>query len=181
MKVTSVFERAFAKVYGKTCWGVWKGIGSFLTLNFGKPHLEIREPIVARPGVSKRVREGLARRNAVVKGEWGLWIYCRTWEVFFNDRQIAHSESSDTRIMRAADFLYGQKLVRFSIVPRGTRCVFEFDLGGVLKTRPYSTTDEQWLLYEPTGKVLSLRADKCYSHHSSNRPENQTDWKSIQL
>jgi hypothetical protein len=180
MKVTPVFERAFAKLYGKPCWGVWKGIGSFLTLYFGKPHLVIREPISARPGASNKVRANLATRGAYVEGDWHLWIYCCSWEVLFNNKRLAHSESSDSLIMRAANFLNGQKLVRFSILPRGTRCVFEFDLGGILKTWPYSRTDEQWLLYEPTGNVLVLRADKRYSHDSSNRPEDETDWKPIQ-
>jgi hypothetical protein len=180
MPVSPVFERTFAKLYGKPCWGVKQGHGSFLTIEFGKPHLEIREPIVARAGASKKVRAGLARRGAYVVGEWHLWIYCCAWEVLLNGGQLAHSESSNSRIMRAANFLNGQKLVRFSIAPRGTRCIFEFDLGGVLKTWPYSRTDEQWLLYEPNGKVLALRADKRYSHAPSDRPEDQINWKSIQ-
>jgi hypothetical protein len=180
MKVTPVFERAFAKLYGKPCWGVKQGHGSFLTMEFGKPHLEIREPIVASAKAPKTVRAGLARRGAYVDGDWHLWIYCCAWELLFNDKQLVHSESTDSRIVRAANFLNGQKLVRFSMVPRGTRCVFEFDLGGVLKTWPYSRTDEQWLLYEPTGKVLVLRADKRYSHHPANRPEDQSNWRSIQ-
>jgi hypothetical protein len=180
MKVTPIFKRSFAKVYGKPCWGVKQGHGSFLTLEFGKPHLEIREPIVARAGTSRRVRAGLARRGAYIHGDWHLWIYCCAWEALLDDKQVAHNESSDSRIARAADFLNGQKLVRFSIAPRGTRCCFEFDLGGVLKTRPYGRNDEQWLLYEPTGKVLTLRADRRYSYHSSSRSEVKTGWKPIQ-
>ncbi len=54
------------------------------------------------------------------------------------------------------------------------------DLGGVLKTHPFSRTHEQWLLYEPTGKVLILRADRRYSHHPANRPEGQNAWRPIQ-
>lgn len=181
MKTTRVFESAFKKLYGKPCWGVWKGIGSFLTFNFGKPHLVIREPIVASAEASKKVRECLARRGANVKGDWRLWIYCCAWEVLSNGKKVAQSESSDNRIKRAADILTGQKLVRFTIVPRGLRCIFEFDLGGILKTKPFSRTHEQWLLYEPTGKVLVLRADKRYSHHPANRPDKDKDWKCIEL
>lgn len=180
MIVSPVFERAFAKLYGKPCWGVKQGHGSFLTMEFGNPHLEIREPIAVSAEASKKVRAVLAKQGAYIKGDWHLWIYCCAWEVLFNDKQLAHSESSDGRIMRAANFLNGQKLVRFSIVPRGTRCVFEFDLGGILKTWPFSKAHEQWLLYEPTGKVLVLRADKRYSHHAANRPEDQSNWRSIQ-
>ena len=180
MRVATAFETAFEKIYGKPCWRVWKGIGSFLTFNFGKPHLEIREPIVASKEASQKVRESLARRNAVVKGDWILWIYCCSWEVLSHGRQVAHSESSERRIVRAANLLDGQKLVRFSLVPRGLHCIFEFDLGGELRTRPFSRTHEQWLLYEPTDKVLVLRADKRYSHHSSNAPDKAKDWKPVQ-
>ncbi len=180
MTITRVFESVFEELYGKPCWGVKQGFGSFLTMEFGKPHLEIREPIIASTGASKKVRASLAKRGAYVHGDWHLWIYCCAWEVLFNDKQIAHSESSDNRIKRATNFLDGQKLLRFSIVPRGMRCTFEFDLGGILKTWPYGRRHEQWLLYEPSGKVLTLRADKYFSHDPSNRPENKTDWKPIQ-
>src|SRR5258706_10878126 len=180
MKIAPVFERSFAKVYGKPCWGVKQGHGSFLTLEFGKPHLEIHEPIVARDGASKKVRGNLTRREVYIHGDWHLWIYCCAWEVLLNDKQVAHNESSDSRIARAANFLNGQKLVRFSMAPRGTHCCFEFDLCGVLKTRPYSRTDEQWLFYEPTGKVLTLRADRRYSYQVSSRSEVKTGWKPVQ-
>jgi hypothetical protein len=180
MKTTRVFKSAFKKLYGKPCWGVKQGLGSFLTFEFGKPHLVIREPIVASPKASKKVRETLAMRGANIHGEWHLWIYCCTWEFLLHNKQIAHSESSDKRILRATRTLNGQKLVLFSIEPRSGRCTFEFDLGGVLETRPFSRTHEQWLLYEPSGKVLVLRADKRYSHHLGSRPDSEKDWKPIQ-
>jgi hypothetical protein len=179
MRVAPAFENAFRKLYGKPCWGVKQGIGSFLTFEFGKPHLVIREPIVASPGASKKVREGLARRGANVHGDWHLWIYCCDWEVLFREKRVAHSESSDKLIACAAAFMNGQKLVRFSLAPHGVRCTFEFDLGGLVKTRPNSRTHEQWLLYEPKGKVLVLRADGRYAHHGSRRPESQAVWKPI--
>ncbi len=156
------------------------GYGSSLVFNFGKPHLEIREPVVAGPKASKRVREFLARRSARVKGDWVLWIYGCDWEIFRNGKRFLKSSSPDERIERAVRFLDGEKLVRFTLVPRGLHCIFEFDLGTILKTTPFSRTHEQCLLYEPTGKVLSLRADKRYSHHPSNRADNQKDWKSFQ-
>jgi hypothetical protein len=180
MNVSPVFERAFAKLYGKPCWGVTQGYGSSLTLEFGEPHLEIREPIVAGPRATKRVRAILAKRGAVLHGDWHLWIYCCDWEVTHKGKRIGSSASSDAQIQCAAHALNGEKLVRFTLLPRGMQSIFEFDLGGVLKTSPYSKKDEQWLLYEPTGKVLSLRADKRYSHVPRNRPESKTKWRSIQ-
>jgi hypothetical protein len=180
MTLTRAFEASFNKLYGKPCWGVWKGYGSSLVFNFGKPHLEIREPIVADAKASKRVRELLARRGAHVKGDWRLWIYCCDWEIFRQGKRFAKSSSSDERIERAAGLMDGEKLVRFTLVPRGLHCTFEFDLGSILVTKPFSRTHEQWMLYEPTGKVLTLRADKRYSHHPSDRADNQKDWKPIQ-
>src|SRR5882757_6558379 len=107
MKITKVFESAFKRLYGKPCWGVKQGHGSSLTLEFGKPHLEIRDPIVARAGASKKVRASLERREVYVHGDWHLWIDCCAWEVLLNNKQLAHSESTDVRITRAANFLSG--------------------------------------------------------------------------
>jgi hypothetical protein len=45
-------ERVVRRLYGKPCWGVKPGFGSFLTLEFGKPNLEVREPVVASKATS---------------------------------------------------------------------------------------------------------------------------------
>jgi hypothetical protein len=37
------FEKVFKGILGKPCWDVKPGHGSFLTMEFGKPHLEVRE------------------------------------------------------------------------------------------------------------------------------------------
>ncbi len=180
MKTLRVFESAFKKLYGKPCWGVRKGYGSSLQFNFGKPYLEIREPIIADRKSSQRVREVLARRSAAVRGDWLLWIYICDWEILRKGKRFLKSSSPEERIERVVGLLDGEKLVRFTLVPRGLHCIFEFDLGSVLKTKPYNRSHEQWLLYEPTGKVLTIRADKRYSHEPSNRPEIETNWKPIQ-
>jgi hypothetical protein len=59
------------------------------------------------------------------------------------------------------------------------RSYFEFDLGGRLETKPFDRTREQWLLYEPNGNVLSVRADKRYSYGSGDRQPNQERWLAI--
>ena len=151
-------ERVIRRLYGKPCWGVNPGFGSFLTLEFGKPHLEVREPVVPKKGASAKVWKGLAPRGVHVHGEWHLWVYCCDWEVFSGHKRIG-DRSTKAKIRRAAEFLNGQKLTRFSTSPRKVSCVFEFDLGATLKTRPYDNESEQWLLYEPSHKVLSVRAD----------------------
>jgi hypothetical protein len=81
------------------------------------------------------------------------------------------------KIRKAAEFLNGQKLTYFSISVRKVSCVFKFDLGGILKTMPYDSESEQWLLYEPSHKVLSVGADGRYKNVPSDMPDDLGQWK----
>lgn len=178
MSVPRVFENVFKRIYGKACWGVKQGYGSFLTLEFGEPHLVIREPIVASKSASLKVRRSLASRQAYPQGQWHLWIYCCTWKVLSHGKRVG-DDSTKARIRGVAKLLDGQKLTRFSISRRRLECAFEFDLGGTLITRPYDKRGEQWLLYEPSGKVLVLRADGRYKYTRSDVPESKGGWKTV--
>jgi hypothetical protein len=59
------------------------------------------------------------------------------------------------------------------------RSYFEFDLGGRLETKSFDRMSEQWLLYEPRGNVLTVRADKRYSYGSGDRHPSQQTWLAI--
>jgi hypothetical protein len=178
MPTAQIFERMFRGIYGKPCWNVKPGLGSFLTLEFGLPHLEVREPIVASKSASPKVQRLLARRNVFVHGEWHLWIYCCNWEVLTKDKRIADS-STKARIRLAADVLDGQKLVRFSLDPKSVQCAFKFDLGATLRTVPYDKDSEQWSLYTPKQRVLTLFADRRYRCVHSDLPGDQGAWKPV--
>ena len=178
--MTRVFTRSFKPLYGQPCWGVGAGVGSFLTLEFGNPNLIIREPQEPRSEVSPRVRKLLSRRNVTIRGEWHLWIYCCNWTVHKDGKLIGDSTTKQ-RIKRAAEFLDGQQLQSFSFAHRGCRSTFGFDLGGILETRPYDRdhASDQWLLFQPSGKVHVLRADRTYSHNSGSAPPNTERWVPI--
>jgi hypothetical protein len=178
MQFASEFERVFRRIYGKPCWHVSGGYGSFLTFEFGTPHLEVREPIPTIKGSTAIVRAALARRSVGVLGDWHLWIYCCEWEVFCRGKRVGDS-STKTKIRRAIDFLDGQKLTQFSISPRKVECLFRFDLGAALRTRPYDRKSEQWMLFEPSHKVLTLRADGRYKHTRSDLPDDSGKWNPI--
>jgi hypothetical protein len=144
--------------------------------------LQIREPKLASPKASEKVRENLGRRRVTVTGSWHLWIYYCNWSITLSGKEVAHNESSVDDITFATQRLDGQKLLSVS---RGTTpgsWVFAFDLGGELKTWPYGEdpSDEQWLLYErDSGDVLSVRADGLCSYGAGSRlPENEV-WERI--
>ena len=172
------FDLSFSRIVGKPCWGVKRGLGSFLTFEFGEPHLEVHEPREST-AESKKVRDLMARRMVYVRGQWHLWIYCCDWSVFDGSGKLVGNTSSKRAIDRAAAYLNGQALVASALIPRGMRTVLEFDLGATLETKPYNRTDEQWMLYEPEGKVLTVRADKHYSYGAGDREREKVRWLPI--
>jgi hypothetical protein len=120
----------------------------------------------------------LARRHVYVRGEWHFSIQYCDWEVRCQGRFVGDS-SAKARIRRAADFLDGQKLIRLSILPRSAQSIFVFDLGATLKTFPYDKGSEQWMLFEPSKKVLVLRADGQYKYERSETSSDEGTWRPI--
>jgi hypothetical protein len=120
----------------------------------------------------------MQHRVVTVCGQWHLWIHSCEW-VVLSDSKVVGDSSSNRRIDRAAKFLNGQKLVSAKLAPRGARTVFEFDLGGRLETKPFNRTGEQWLLFEPSGNVLALRADRKISYGSGDTDPRAERWRSL--
>lgn len=171
-------DRSFAKIVGKPCWGVRRGWGSFLTLEFGSPRLVIREPVTATSALSSRVERLLARRAVRPRGRWHLWIYSCEWHVYAKGRLIGDWTTS-RRVDRAARELDGQQLQSVTVRSRGSNTHFAFDLDAELETKPYDRKSEQWLLYAPDGKVLVWRADRKYSYDFGNRSPERKSWRSL--
>ena len=124
---------------GLPAWNVKQGHGSFLTLEFGEPKLEMNERHPPEQGT---------RRSAHVHGQRHLWIYCCHWRVLQNGTQLAWSEDANDVIGRATATMNGRKLLDLSVVADDGRSTFTFDLGGSLETWPYGddATDEQWMI-----------------------------------
>jgi hypothetical protein len=152
---------AFDPIHGLPSWEVRRGHGSFVTLEFGEPSVEISD-VQALPARIAGERLQVPRRSAYVHGEWHLWIYCCEWTLSWRDRQIAHSESSDLEMNRGLKVLNGQSLTAVTAGSPDGRSSFAFDLDCVLATRPSENAAddlEQWMFFQPSGDVLSLRAD----------------------
>jgi hypothetical protein len=174
----SQIKRSFARLLGLPCWGVSRGFGSFLTLEFGAPHLVVREPIRPTAEASARVKRLLARRSVRARGRWHFWVYCCEWRVVARGRVVG-DWTTPRRIDRAARELNGQKLQNVTVGPRGARTHFVFDLGAELETKPYDRSSEQWLLYEPDGRVLTWRADRKYKYGPGNSPPEHLPWRRL--
>lgn len=176
------FNRIWAPVYGHPAWLVRKGHGSFLTLEFGTPELQTREPDVSSLASSERVRALAARRLVTVTGSWHLWIYCCHWSITLNGEELAWSESPDDAITLATRGIDGQKLLSVERGANPQSWVFGFDLGGELKTRPYGDDPsvEQWFLYErDSGNVLAARADGLISYGPGTLRLEDATWHSL--
>ena len=168
--------RAFRKLYGKPCWGTdWHPSPKF---NFGKPQLEIREPIslTLRPSISRRK---LSYRRVHVRGEWRLLFWYCHWTIFSKNKLLATNSSSDKKIEVAVHSLSGEKLTKVHVDSNGRFSRFVFDLGGVVETRGIGKSD-QWLLYEPSGYVLVLRGDGLYHHQRGNVSQDKLKWRDIE-
>jgi hypothetical protein len=174
----SQIDRSFSKLLGMPCWGVSRGFGSFLTLEFGAPRLVVREPVLAATEVSAGVKRLLARGSVNARGRWHLWIHSCEWRVRDNGNIIG-DWTTPRRIERAARELNGQKLQNVVVTARGAGTSFVFDLGAELETKPYDRSSEQWLLYEPDGRVLTWRADRKYQYGSGKRTPERLTWRSL--
>jgi hypothetical protein len=98
--------------YGTPCWNVKPGFGSFVTLEFGRPHLVVNEPrsATALAGASRRVRRRLTRRRVCVRGRWRPWIYCCDWEARVGGA-IRGDSSSARRRASGGEALDGLRLL----------------------------------------------------------------------
>ncbi|WP_144113622.1 hypothetical protein [Paraburkholderia sp. BCC1886] len=161
---------AFSDICGLHVWQVRKGVGSFITMEYGYPHLQISEPHLSR-SASPDVRELANRRRVIVSGRWHLWIHMCNWTICSNGVWLADNEASDGAINDALQHLDGQILLSVEVVPQNVKTVFRFDLGGELATWPYlnegERSDEQWLLYDyESKKVETLKGDGTWCRES---------------
>ncbi len=174
MPLDPTFDRCFAPLIGLPCWHVKPGYGSFITLEFGEPRLEIREPKDARKDATPKVRKIFSQRKVTVRGQWHLWVYCCNWSIMKRDHIVGCSTDNDT-VPAGTQFLDGQILTN-ATTDSSFSSRFTFDLDGELTTRPRDADSEQWMLYQPDGNVLSLRGDGTYCHSPSNTEQEHEQW-----
>lgn len=151
----------FRPLIGQLAWNVRGGYGSFLTLEFGKPHIVVREPIVPSPGRSERVQRALRRRRVYVVGDWSLFIQYCDWKISVADGSL-DSQSIGTAPDECLADLDGQRFVSLDSGPLPNSWKIQFDLGGTLEVWPstaYEATDDLWHLRSWNGDIAALQSD----------------------
>jgi hypothetical protein len=160
LKAERLLENFFRGLRGAPAWGVSVEYGSWLSLNFGNPHLEVREAVAEAQSPMAR------RRTVFVKGDHRLWIDLCTWDLFAGSRRRFHSEQRRSSLRRAAAPLNGQIITTLLIKTRPFVAEFQFDAGSRLVMKPYPRApgaDELWHLY--TGRrYLCLAASRHVRH-----------------
>jgi hypothetical protein len=143
-------------------------------MNFGKPSLHVRKPFTT-DSTSEAVRRIASRRRVTVRGEWWLWIYCCYWRLTTGDLELATGSASFRRIERATAQLEGQELLSVAVEPETGATRFAFDLGCVLHCRRFErdTDAELWMLYKPSGYVLSVHGNGTFSHQRATAVEKR--------
>jgi hypothetical protein len=167
-------DRSFQPLYGRPCWGLRYDRNVNLSINFGKPSLRVREPF-RTDSTCEAVRRLASRRLVTVRGEWWLWIYCCYWRLTSGDLELATGSSSIRRIERATAQLEGQELLSVAVEPETGATRFAFDLGCVLYCRRFErdTDTELWILYKPSGYVLSVQGNGTFSHQRDTEVEKR--------
>lgn len=179
-----LIDQVFGPFTGLPSWSVAKGHGSFVTMEFGDPQLRISEPTMQSVFL-EGAPPTVLRRQANVHGQWHLWIYCCEWSLTLEGSQLAHNESDDPTIARALGVLNGQAISAVTIDPTNGSTRFDFDLACALTTTPappgtYSTpTVYQWLLFQPSGDVLTVRSDGRYQLGPGNSKQEDERWEQI--
>ncbi|HYD51450.1 MAG TPA: hypothetical protein VEA99_02440 [Gemmatimonadaceae bacterium] len=181
---TSLADGFFDPLIGLPAWMVRRGHGSFITMEFGEPHLQIGQVEEKRLHIAG-APERAAGRFTKFGGRWHLWVYCCDWHLELDGVELAHNETDDVTMNRALGFLDGQQLHEVHINPADAATTFTFDLGCILHTRPappglYKDPPvEQWFLYEWDGDVLVVREDGTFTHGPGSLRSADEIWRPL--
>ncbi len=153
---------------GEFVWAVHLSGGNVLRMNFGAPHLKIREPNPNVSGKSQAVIDALGRRMVIPKGIWHLFIYDGEWSVTTKYYACSRSDTDPEKLNEPLRQLDGQKLINVIRRNEENDWIFEFDLGGILRIYPSKESGEdwsdehQWILFHEDGNNVSYKNDGCF-------------------
>jgi hypothetical protein len=139
----------FGSLFRTRPWKARLGVGSFLTLEFGR-----------------RIKN-----HGHVRGEWHLWIYQSNWVLLHGNRELSNSDS-DRRVMSASiRRLEEFPLSDVQVEPGRLKTTFLFDdFRLVVSPADYldeaDQRDHYWLLFMPNHEVLTVGPGGIQVEHS---------------
>ena len=154
-------EVVFAPLIGSLVWNVHRGEGRYLTMEFGKPHLRVREPLGRTSATTKRLQRWSRMRRAHVYGDWALFIQ-GDWKVAVEDDWLHSDDEIVPHSLKEECLLNlsGQRLVSVEAAEDGRHLGLVFDLAGKLEIRPPAGDDDmQWSLHGWDGHVAAMDHD----------------------
>lgn len=124
-------EKIFSCLIEQLIWSLRRGDTGFLTMEFGRPHIQIRNPMASN-STSIKVRELAMRRRVFLTGQWSLFISSLEWSACFNGRLVVFDSAAD-EINKVLSCIEGQKLIKYNFEKDKKIISLEFDLGGEIK------------------------------------------------
>ena len=132
---------------GQKAWGVARGQGSFVTMEFGQP---------VPP----------AKANETTHGEWHLWLYGCAWRLEQGDRVVIASEDEQMDIETAIQLLEGRVLQKFDLQTPALDAVLTFENDIVLRLFSVNAEEmDSWMLFTPE-KVITVEARGQWSYEA---------------
>lgn len=164
----------FRPLLGQIAWSARRGYGTFISLQFGKPHLEVREPRPRKSGRSKRVNDLLARRNAGPRGQWDVWIAWAYWEIKTKNGSCKYDYEEDLKVDQVLAGIDGQKLIGVDFNNNRLSLTLKFDQGGRIKIWLPSVLDHRgdliWMLkFNDHGYLVGCKDDGELKRDKSER------------
>ena len=154
-----VVQNPWKPLIGQLVWSVRRGVGTSLTMEFGNPHLSIREPISIAQG-SDRVRSDLARRRVFIVGDWHLWIQYGNWAVHMPNASLNSNDKVGTALDKSLELLDGQRLQSADSIVGSATLILRFDGEAAVTVSPAEDIqDTLWSLHLWSGDIVTCDFD----------------------
>jgi hypothetical protein len=151
-----------------------------LMLEFGTPHLKVREPIDSCNTKSKKLLRLYERRLITISGDSRLTIFNCQWTIHSKREILADSNSTRAKIAKGLAILNGQILSNVYGHPDRGKWRFEFDLGGRIDLQSYrDCVAEEWWIYQHSGWTYAVRSDGYYRHTPPHMHIESAKWRPL--
>jgi hypothetical protein len=145
------------RLKGKAPWGVRLGVGSFLTMEFGRPETNVGD--------------------RAAHGEFHLWFCMCSWRIETGERVIVGSEDERPAIEAVLKNLGLGSVEKIELVGPSLDLAIQF--GPAIRVLTFSASSarnqEQWMLFMPDGNCLTVYGDGSYEYAPSNEPRPRSD------